>query len=84
MMKYIAYIKVMPHKELLDPQGKTVAKNMSHVDIAGVTDVRIGKSIEMSFEAQDSEEAKQKVEKACDSLLANPIMETYEYSIEAH
>lgn len=71
----------MPHKELLDPQGKTVAKNMTNVDISGVEDVRIGKSIEMTFSAADEVEAKGKVEKACKAILANPIMESFEFSI---
>lgn len=81
-MKFIAHITVMPLKELLDPQGKTIAKNMSHVDIQGVEDVRIGKTIEMTLNAKDESEARAKVEKACNALLANPIMESYEFEIE--
>ena len=73
----------MPHKELLDPQGKTVAKNMSNVHIEGVEDVRIGKNIEMTLEATTKTAAEEKVEKACKSILVNAIMESYEYSIEA-
>lgn len=83
VMKFRAEIKVMPHKELLDPQGKTVAKNMSNVHIDGVEDVRIGKNIEMTFEATSKNAAEEKVEKACKSILVNAIMESYEYSIEA-
>jgi len=49
-MKFKAEINIMPHKELLDPQGKAVA-------------------------------AEQKVELACKKLLANPVMEYYEYEI---
>ena len=45
-MKFIAEIDVMPLKELLDPQGKTVVKNMKNIDITGVSDVRIGRSEE--------------------------------------
>ena len=71
----------MPHKELLDPQGKTVANNMSNVNIQGVEDVRIGKNIEILLDAADQSQAESKVEQACKSLLVNVIMETYEYSI---
>lgn len=81
-MKFIAEIDVMPHKELLDPQGKTVAKNMSHMDIDGVEDVRIGKHITMTLEADSSEDANQKVETACKKLLANMIMETYSFDVQ--
>ncbi len=81
-MKYIAEIDVMPREELLDPQGKTVALNMKHVGVAGVADVRIGKHIRMVIEAADESEARQKVETACDKLLANVIMETYTYTLQ--
>ena len=80
-MKYIAEIDVMPHKELLDPQGKTVAKNLPNVDIVGVEDVRIGKHITMCLEATDEEDAREKVETACRKLLSNVIMETFSYTL---
>ena len=80
-MKYIAEINVMPKKELLDPQGKTVAKNMAHVDILGVEDVRIGKHIEMKLEARNDADAHEKVDTACKKLLSNIIMESYEFSL---
>ena len=80
-MKFKAEIKIMPHKELLDPQGKTVANNMSNVNIQGVEDVRIGKNIEILLDAADQSQAESKVEQPCKSLLVNVIMETYEYSI---
>ncbi len=80
-MKFIAEIDVMPHKELLDPQGKTVGKNMDHIGIEGVTDVRIGKHIQMSIEASSEEAARVQVEKACPKILTNPIMEGYSYEL---
>jgi phosphoribosylformylglycinamidine synthase len=80
-MKFKAEINVMPHQELLDPQGKTVARNLHNVDIHGVDSVRIGKRIEMLIEADDKASAESKVEDACKKLLANVIMETYQYTI---
>jgi len=81
-MKFKAHINIMPHKELLDPEGKTITKNMDRVDVTGVEDVRIGKRIEMTLEANDEANAKSKVDTACEKLLANLIMETYEYELE--
>lgn len=81
-MKFIASIDIMPLKELLDPQGKTVAKNLHNVDISGVNDVRIGKHIELSLDADSESDAKDKVEAACKKLLANVIMESYSYTIK--
>jgi phosphoribosylformylglycinamidine synthase len=82
-MKFIAEINIMPHKELLDPQGKTVAKNISNLDISGIEDVRIGKHITMNLEAASEEEAKEKVDVACKKILANMIMETYTFTLAA-
>lgn len=80
-MKYKAEINVMPLRELLDPQGKTVGKNMGHVGITGVESVRIGKRIEMLVDAEDAATAEAKVETACKKLLSNAVMESYSYTI---
>ena len=80
-MKFIAEIDVMPLKELLDPQGKTLANNMKNINLDGVDDIRIGKHIQMVLEADSEEVATEKVETACKKLLSNVIMESYSYSI---
>lgn len=82
-MKFIAEINIMPHKELLDPQGKAVVNNLKHLDLSGVADVRIGRHVTMALEAASDAEARQKVETACEKLLANVIMETYSYELQA-
>ncbi len=82
-MKFIAEIDVMPHKELLDPQGKTVVKNMKNIHLQGINDVRIGKHIQMTIEADSEAAAKEKVETACKKLLSNVIMEGYSYHISS-
>lgn len=81
-MKYQAEIDIMPHKELLDPQGKTVANNMHNLDISGVDDIRIGKHIHITLEAASKEDATSKIDDACKKLLANMIMETYTFTVE--
>lgn len=81
-MKFKAEINVMPLKELLDPQGKTVARNMGHVGISGIDDVRIGKRIEIALEAADEAAAKELVDQACKKFLANMIMESYSFEIK--
>ena len=67
----------MPLEELLDPQGKTVARNMDHAGIFGVQDVRIGKHIEILIDAKDEATAKETIDLACKKFLANLIMENY-------
>lgn len=82
-MKFIAEIDIMPHRELLDPQGKAVVNNMKHLDLSGILDVRIGRHVTMTMEANSETEARQKVDTACQKLLANLIMETYSFSLKA-
>ncbi len=80
-MKFIAQIDIMPLKELLDPQGKTVGKNMHNIGIEGIEDVRIGKHIQITIEASNEVEAKEQIESACKKILANLIMESYTFTI---
>ena len=82
-MKFIAEIDIMPHKELLDPQGKTVVNNLKHLDLEGIHDVRIGKHVTMQLEAASEADARAKVETACQKLLANPIMEHFHFTLVA-
>lgn len=82
-MKYLAEIDIMPHKELLDPQGKTVSNNMKNLNISGIEDIRIGKHVTMTLEADSEEEANTKVDTACKKLLANLIMEKYTFSLKS-
>ena len=71
----------MPLKALLDPQGKTVTASMKRINLPEIEYVRIGKHITLEIDAADQAAAEQKVEDACKKLLANPIMEFYEYSV---
>jgi phosphoribosylformylglycinamidine synthase subunit PurS len=80
-MKFIAEINVMPLKALLDPQGKTVTSSMKNLGLPEISNVRIGKHISLEVEAASKEEATQKVDIACKKLLANQIMEYYEFDI---
>ena len=83
IMKFIAEIDIMPHRELLDPQGKAVVNNMKHLHLSGVADVRIGRHVSMTLEAASETEAREKVDTACQKLLANLIMETYHYELKS-
>lgn len=80
-MTFKAEINIMPLKELLDPQGKTVTKNMGNIGISGIENVRIGKHIELLVEADSEAEAKEKIETACKKLLCNVVMESYAYTL---
>ena len=82
-MKFKAEIDVMPHAALLDPQGKAVTGSMSNIGLPQIQNVRIGKHISLEIDAASEEEAKAAVDEACKKLLANLIMESYNFSVKA-
>ena len=82
-MKFIAEIDVMPLKALLDPQGKAVSGSMKNLGLPEITNVRVGKHIQLEIEAISEDEAKIKVESACRLLIANQIMESYTFEVSA-
>ena len=82
MPKFKAEINVMPLKALLDPQGKAVTGSMKNIGLSEITNVRIGKHISLEIEAANKEAAQKKAEESCKKLLANPIMEYFELTIE--
>ena len=77
-MTYTVQIKVMPLKELLDPQGKAVMGGLANLGLGGVEDVRVGKNITLQVNADSADKAKQIAEEAGKKLLANPVMEYFE------
>jgi len=82
MPKFKAEINVMPLKALLDPQGKAVAGSMKNIGLPEIQNVRIGKHISLEIDAASKETAQKKVEESCKKLLANPIMEFFEITLE--
>jgi phosphoribosylformylglycinamidine synthase PurS subunit len=81
-MIYTVQVKVMPLKELLDPQGKAVVGGLKNLGIEQITDVRVGKHITLQVEAADAETAKNIGEEAAKKLLANQVMEYFEIHVE--
>ena len=81
-MTFSVQVKVMPLKELLDPQGKAVMGGLQNLGLHKVNDVRIGKSISLQIEADSEEQAKKFAEEASRKLLANPVMEYFEVVVD--
>ena len=80
-MTYTVQIKVMPLKELLDPQGKAVLGGLENLGLNGVEEVRVGKNISLRINADSPEKAKQIAEEASKKLLSNPVMEYFEIAV---
>ena len=80
-MNYTAQIKVMPLKDLLDPQRKAVLGGLHNLGMKPIADVRIGKHIDLQINAESKEEAHQIATEAATKLLANQVMEIFEVAI---
>lgn len=81
-MTYTVQVKVMPLKELLDPQGKAVMGGLGNLGLNAISDVRIGKNITLQVSANDENEARGLAEEAAKKLLANPVMEYFEIAVQ--
>jgi len=78
----IARIVVTPKPVVNDPQGITVRQGLATLGFREVSNVRIGKYIEVSLEAESEHQARQRVEAMCKQLLANHVIEDYRFEIE--
>ena len=67
---------------VLDPQGKAIAHALSALGIDGVEDVRQGKLIEVTLAEKDVARARELLERMCQELLANTVIENYRYELE--
>ncbi|ODA68879.1 MAG: phosphoribosylformylglycinamidine synthase subunit PurS [Methyloligella sp. ZOD6] len=68
---------------VLDPQGKAIEGALHALGFGGVDDVRQGKYIEVEIGESDPDRAKAEVERMCEELLANTVIENYSYELEA-
>ena len=75
-------VDVMPKPEILDPQGKAVTGALARLGFAGVS-VRQGKRFELEVDGELTEERLAEVLHAAETLLANPVIETFEVRVEA-
>ena len=80
-MQYHAQIYVTLRPSVLDPAGAAVESGLGQLGYEGVAGVRIGKYIELNLAAADEADAKEKVDKMCDQLLTNPVIENYRFDL---
>ena len=76
-----ARIKITLKNGVLDPQGKAIQNALGGLGIAGVSDVRQGKYIEVDLAEGNEALARATVEKMCKDLLANTVIENYSYEL---
>ena len=80
-MQFLATVRVVLKPTVNDPQGLTVQSALGSLGFNSVTRVRVGKHLEVALEAADRDEASALVQEMCRQLLANPVIETFDYEL---
>ena len=75
-----ATVLVRPKPGILDPQGETVERSLRQLGFA-VEDARVGRVVDLELEDGDPEQARAELERMCEQLLANPLIESYEITV---
>ncbi|QFZ93405.2 phosphoribosylformylglycinamidine synthase subunit PurS [Synechococcus elongatus] len=83
MTRYHARIYVTLRPSVLDPAGAAVQSGLQHLGYDSVEQIRIGKYIELSLQAETEVIAREQLDQMCDQLLANPVIENYRFELEA-
>ena len=76
-----ATVVVRPKQGILDPQGEAVQGSLRHLGFA-VDAARIGRVVDLDIDAADAADARAQVERMCEQLLANPLIESYEIDLQ--
>ena len=76
-----ATVLVRPRDGILDPQGEAVEKSLRKLGFE-VQGVRVGKVIDVEMQAEGAGHARTELERMCDELLANPLIESYEIQLD--
>ena len=75
-----ATVLVRPKQGILDPQGEAVESALGHLGFS-VSEARVGKVVDLEVDASDAVEARAQVERMCEQLLSNPLIESFEVEI---
>ena len=83
MTAWLARIYVTLKPTVVDPQGNTILEALHQLHFTTVQRVRMGKYLEVALDAPDEASARERVEAMCATLLANPIIEHYTFTLAA-
>ncbi len=81
MNRYQANIYITLRPSVLDPAGTAVQSGLKHMGYEQVEQIRIGKYIELKLSSTDENSAQQQLDKMCEQLLANPVIENYRFDL---
>jgi phosphoribosylformylglycinamidine synthase PurS subunit len=75
-----ATVLVRPKEGILDPQGQAVESSLRQLGFM-VGGARVGRVVDLELDADDPEAARAQLERMCEQLLANPLIESYEITL---
>jgi phosphoribosylformylglycinamidine synthase len=75
-----ATVVVRPKPGILDPQGEAVNSSLRQLGFA-VEDARVGRVVDLELRNGDREQARAELERMCEQLLTNPLIESYEIEL---
>jgi phosphoribosylformylglycinamidine synthase PurS subunit len=75
-----ATVLVRPKPGILDPQGEAVQSSLRHLGFA-VEEARVGRVVDLELQGRNPDDARAELERMCEQLLANPLIESYEISV---
>ncbi|WP_008311655.1 phosphoribosylformylglycinamidine synthase subunit PurS [Leptolyngbya sp. PCC 6406] len=82
MPTYQAQIYVTLRPSVLDPAGTAICAGLHHMGHSTVSEVRIGKYIQVTLTAASEGDAEVELDRICDQLLANPVIENYRFELQ--
>jgi phosphoribosylformylglycinamidine synthase subunit PurS len=77
-----ATVLVRPKRGILDPQGQAVESSLRQLGLA-VAEARVGRLVDVEIDGDDPAAAREQLERMCEQLLANPLIESYEIELPA-
>jgi phosphoribosylformylglycinamidine synthase subunit PurS len=78
MSRFRYAVNVLPKAGILDPQGRAVEGSLGHLGVGGVSDVRVGRHVELAVEAASEADARATVDRLARELFSNPLIESFD------
>ena len=81
-VRFRAHVRVAPKPTISDPEGDTIAEALGRLGFKNVESLRSGKYFDVVLDAADTDSARESVRQMCEKLLANPVIERFEFGLE--
>ena len=81
-MTFSVLVEASPREGIADPEGATIEEHLPALGWSNVSNVRVGKAIRLTIEAESREEAAAQVDVMCRRFLANPVLEDWKVTVE--